>query len=300
MTIPKLIHQTTKNKDWLPEFIKTNIDFLKTANPTWRYNIYDDVDCEEFIAKNYGDRYLFLYKTINPKYGAARADFFRYWLMYKAGGVYLDIKSTCITPLDGAINPDDEFILSHWSKSHPGFGKHPALGASGEFQQWHIICAPKHPVMMSVIDDITNNIEQYDALRDGYGKNGVMKVTGPLAYSKAVNRVLGAHKHRVVDIEELGFRYSLLEKEDHKYIFQIHYSDVYDPLVRLDRRNLRSYRARNLLNLLLCKTPRLYKICYKLRRSIEKRINRCGHGVQSGWAPGHAWRLMRRRYSIST
>jgi inositol phosphorylceramide mannosyltransferase catalytic subunit len=274
MAIPKIIHQTAKDKNKLPEFIKTNIDFLKRTNPGWRYNIYDDFDCEEFIAENYRDKYLFLYKMLNPKYGAARADFFRYLLMFKVGGVYLDIKSTCIAPLDDAIKFDDEFILSHWSKSHPGFGKHPALGASGEFQQWHIICAPKHPLMMSVINDIAKNIEQYDALRDGYGKNGVLKVTGPLAYSKAINRVLGAHKHRVVDVEELGFRYSLLEKEDHKGIFQTHYSDVYEPLVLPDHKELSSYRAKDILSLLFYKTPLLYKTCYKLRRSIEKRINR--------------------------
>jgi inositol phosphorylceramide mannosyltransferase catalytic subunit len=273
MAIPKLIHQTTKNKSQLPEFIRTNIDFLKRTNPGWRYNIYDDFDCEEFIAENYSDRHLFLYKMINPKYGAARADFFRYLLMFKVGGVYLDIKSTCIAPLDDVLIPDDEFILSHWSKSHPGFGRHPGLGASGEFQQWHIICAPKHPLMMSIMNDIANNIEQYDALRDGYGKNGVMKVTGPLAYSKAINKVLGAHKHRVVDVEELGFRYSLLEKEDHKGIFEMHYSDVYEPLVRPDHKRPRSYRAKDLLNLLFYKRPHLYKTCYKLRRSIEKRIN---------------------------
>ena len=46
-----------------------------------------------YIRREYGESILSCYLRIDPVYGAARADLFRYLLLYRTGGVYLDIKS---------------------------------------------------------------------------------------------------------------------------------------------------------------------------------------------------------------
>ncbi|MCA3362157.1 MAG: hypothetical protein INF74_09420, partial [Roseomonas sp.] len=61
-------------------------------NPDWEYRLYEDADCERFIRENYDAETFKLFRSIHPDYGAARADFFRYLLLYRLGGVYLDIK----------------------------------------------------------------------------------------------------------------------------------------------------------------------------------------------------------------
>lgn len=100
----------------LPEPILKNIEFIESQNPDWTYHLYRDDDVEYFILNYYGKTYLNLYLSINKDYGAARADFFRYLLIYQKGGVYLDIKSAPKMPLNEIIKPNDQFIFSHWKK----------------------------------------------------------------------------------------------------------------------------------------------------------------------------------------
>ena len=112
--IPKIIHQTFKSNQ-LSREIKENIKKLKSQNPEYEYQFYSDEGVKKFITENYPD-YLQYYDMINPKFGAARADFFRYLVIYKHGGVYLDIKSTTTKPLREIIKPDDRYILTHWKQ----------------------------------------------------------------------------------------------------------------------------------------------------------------------------------------
>ena len=111
--IPRIIHQTgsAKFRD-LPIEFRQNIENLKALHPGWKYRYYDNERCRRFIV-NCSDRTLLLaYDKIDPRYGAARADLFRYIVMYKIGGVYLDLKSKATIPLDVGLQCDDRYILS--------------------------------------------------------------------------------------------------------------------------------------------------------------------------------------------
>lgn len=116
--IPRIIHQTYPTLA-MPEVLRANIDRLKALNPDWEHRFYDDAAIERFIAAEYGSAMLSLYRTINPAYGAARADLFRYLAVYRLGGVYLDIKSRFRGPIDGYIDRGDQFVVSQWSNG-PG------------------------------------------------------------------------------------------------------------------------------------------------------------------------------------
>ena len=56
---------------------------------------FDGETLLDFIKSSYGQREIASYNRINKSYGAARADYFRYLLLYQKGGVWLDAK-TCI------------------------------------------------------------------------------------------------------------------------------------------------------------------------------------------------------------
>ena len=107
--IPRILHQTYHAAD-LPEPLRKNVEQLKQANPGWEYRFYDDAAIERFIAGTYGQRILGYYRRINPEYGAARADLFRYLLIYAVGGVYLDIKSRATQPLDVLLGFGTVFV----------------------------------------------------------------------------------------------------------------------------------------------------------------------------------------------
>ncbi len=236
--IPRRIHQTFHTKD-LPPALRRAVDQTRESNPGWEHRLYDDADIVDFIRTEYGSVILNAYQRIHPLYGAARADLFRYLLMYRVGGVYLDIKSACNRSLGEALLPDDTYLLSKWHGDRfVGMGIHPELQAMGgkEYQQWHIVAAPGHPFLKSVIENVLRNLMVYNSQLHGVGKPGVLRVTGPIAYSLAIHPLLATQSHRIVDsAQDLGFDYSVFMKgqdsSGHKPIFLSHYSDQRGPIV---------------------------------------------------------------------
>lgn len=238
--IPKLLHQTFPRKA-LPAELSSNSARLRDHNPDWDYSIYDDDDIKDFISSEYGGDVIAAYLRISPGYGAARADLFRYLLMYKKGGAYIDIKSSCLKPLSDVLTRDEGFVLSKWGNCREDFlqgaGLHPELAAvpGGEFQQWHIISAPQHPFLEAVINRVLANISDYRPWRAGVGRTGVLRVTGPIAYTLAIDPIKNQHKHiELSSHEDIGLEYSSLGSVDHRTFFKQHYTRMDSPIVSTD------------------------------------------------------------------
>ena len=236
MMIPRYIHQIFLSGR-PPLRLAENVQSLKDRNPGWEHRLYSNDDAEYFISEHYDQRMLDTYRLINPRYGAARADLLRHLLIYKIGGVYLDIKSDLSKPLDEVLHPDDHYILVQWDngpgKPHQGFGLHPELAhiLGGEYQTYHIIAAPCHPFSKATIDRIVANIRGYKPW-SGVGKMGVVRTTGPSAYTLAVHPLRNSSPHRAATEEELGASMSIA-KYDHGAVFKKHYSILKSPVARL-------------------------------------------------------------------
>lgn len=226
--IPKIIHQTGPYM-----MFPDHVEDLKKLNPGWEYRFYTDLDCRRFISEHYNSEVWRAYEQINPSYGAARADLFKYLVMEVMGGVYLDIKSTATKPLDEILLPSDKYLLSHWTgKKCRGWGKYPELGPKGEYQQWFIVSEPDHPFLDRAISRVLHNIHSYKPETFGVGKMGTLRTTGPIAYTLAINGAEEFNEHRLVDSEELGFQYSVLSgKQEHVSLFRNHYSTLTTPVV---------------------------------------------------------------------
>lgn len=232
--IPKIIHQIYPDYNLPPDYL-LNIKKICSMNPDFRYILWSDRDMHDFIYSNYGYRILEYYLRIHRYYGAARVDFFRYLCVYKLGGFYFDIKSACLRPLSEFIRDDDEYILSQWNNAatgtHPGYGLYSELShiQGGEYQQWHVIAAPGHPFLEQVIRSVLHNIQSYSPERRGTGKIGVLRVTGPIAYSLAIHPILDLHPHRLISAEDEGLVY--IAAGEYRNTKKMHYSSVHIPLV---------------------------------------------------------------------
>lgn len=237
MAIPKIIHQTYKNRQ-LPQEIEPIVAQLKALNPTWEYRFYTDDDILDYIKTHFDERILTAYQKINPVYGAAKADLFRYLVLYHEGGVYLDIKSTCIYPLDTVIKKDDTFIVTQWQnevgQKDQGTGLFAELVenmniSNGEYQQWFIICEKQSPIMKYVIHTITENILNYRAWDYNffsYGKRGVLAITGPIAYTKAIYNIQDKYPIRFVRYDkDIGFEYNAIQNTSHTKVLKNHYAN---------------------------------------------------------------------------
>lgn len=230
--IPRVIHQTYHSKNFPPEVLE-NINHLKTLNPDWEYRVYDDDDITNYITKNYPEL-LYIYNKINPEYGAARADFFRYILIYNEGGVYLDIKSSLTKPLNDILTTEDRYLLCHWQNEpgeiHQHMGFHTCIANPfGEFQQWHIIASKGHPFLKAVIENVCNNINNYNPFIHDSGGWAVVNLTGPIAYSLAIAPLIDLHPHTLArNNTNFGLIYNIFESKGialgHHKILKKHYT----------------------------------------------------------------------------
>ncbi len=235
--IPKIIHQSYVSTK-VPQKIADNIKKIKTLNKDWQHRMYTNEDMSAFIAKYYSEEILYCFQRINPNYGAARADFFRYLLIYKVGGLWLDIKSTTDAPLSENLYEDDYFLLSQWrnkmGEKFQGWGLFPELNhvPGGEFQQWFILSAPRNPAIERVILNVVNQIKNYSIHIHGVGHKGVLRTTGPIVFTLSILPHLKSNLYRFTDIEtDLKIKYSVYSKSDHRKLFKQHYSELSEPII---------------------------------------------------------------------
>lgn len=209
--IPKTIYQTYKSWDALKPELKKNIDYICKLNPGWSYHFFDDENVEKFILAEYGSDILKEYVSISPELGPARADLFRYLLLYKKGGVYLDIKTTLTQPLDSVLRDDDLFILSHWEKQLIQPKELKYLNYK-EYIQWAILSTCGHPFLKEVLHNVLGNLQVYNPWLHGVGKKAVLRITGPYAYTCAIEPKKLDFPHRFANVtQDLGIHYSLYE-----------------------------------------------------------------------------------------
>ncbi len=226
--IPKIIHQTYASHT-VPDEIARNIKRIKELNPGWEYRLYDDQDIITFISAHFTE-YLPYYNRISPKYGAVKADFFRYLLLYFYGGVYLDIKSSMKRPLDEIIQKDDKYLLSHWYNLPGGtqckWGVYSEIdNPRGEFQQWFIVSTSGHPFLYEVIINMIKQFNMYKPKKRTVGKKGVLQLSGPIMYTHSILPVLNKHSFRMIESEQdSGFIYNIFKNESHcQKLFKHHY-----------------------------------------------------------------------------
>lgn len=95
-TIPNILFQiymyyTGK----IPDYI---FDGIKTYAPNYKHIIFNELDAKQFLTLYFHKRIIERFN--NLKLGAHKADLLRYCYLYIYGGVYIDIKTLFIKPLD--------------------------------------------------------------------------------------------------------------------------------------------------------------------------------------------------------
>ena len=180
--IPRVIYRTAHHV--LSKAQQQAWDFTAKHNPEYRQVLFTDNEVDAFMTNFMDGQMKPIYDALVP--GAARADLFRYCLMYKNGGVYLDIKSGA-RDLSKLIRADDRMLVSTWhfftrvhDEPRPAFG---------EFQQWWLVCEANHPVMYRVIKHIERTIKiriERNELQTKNTQIDVLMTTGPLAFTNVI------------------------------------------------------------------------------------------------------------------
>lgn len=91
--IPRNIFQTWCTKE-LPPHMNARVELLKVQNPEFQHFLFDDNDCRDFIQKHFHPDVLRAYDSLIP--GAYKADLWRLCVLFIHGGIYMDVKFSCV------------------------------------------------------------------------------------------------------------------------------------------------------------------------------------------------------------
>jgi hypothetical protein len=130
---------------------------IKNNNPRFKHYLFDDNDCREFIKSNFKPDVLNAYDRLIP--GAYKADLWRYCILFIHGGIYLDIKYTCLNGFKFINLTESE----HFVEDVDGHSIYNAL----------MVCKPKNDILYKAIRQIVENVNT-----NFYGNNS-LEPTGP-------------------------------------------------------------------------------------------------------------------------
>jgi mannosyltransferase OCH1-like enzyme len=116
--IPQKLWIAVKDKnDELPGHLRE----LFQRNPDWEIKICDNHCKDTFMYTVWANTSVaWAYSVINPLVGAAKADIWRYSVLYTYGGLYLDDDSDIRAPLDEVVESRDTLIMSEEGSSSLG------------------------------------------------------------------------------------------------------------------------------------------------------------------------------------
>jgi len=183
-SIPKVIHQIWVGGGKIPEEYKKYMRTWKDKHPGWEYKLWTDDDIEgfEWINRKHFDN------AANP---GMKSDIWRYEIVYRYGGVYIDCDMECIRPLD-PLHERLEF--------YTGFNGHKKTLGN------HIFGAKKESLLMfRTINLLSRSLGLWDLKK--VSSDEIQKLTGPFFFTYSIReRVLGLPNEREVILPKEYFQ----------------------------------------------------------------------------------------------
>jgi mannosyltransferase OCH1-like enzyme len=177
--IPKIIHQSY-TLNILPRLHKATYTW-QLMNNNYKYMYWDDDACCEYINKNFDERIQNAYYSLYA--GAYKSDIFRLCVLYEYGGIWADISSKCIYPLDKLLANEINLLIVKDT---------PSQITNGNIYQAFIAVEPKNEIIKYILDftvDRVLNFKKYDNLYP-WIHNESIAVTGPTIFAIALNNYL--------------------------------------------------------------------------------------------------------------
>jgi hypothetical protein len=145
-SIPLHIYQVWHDLKEIPSSVKHSIHLIKEQNPEFQHHLYDEPMCRTFIKDNFPKKVLHAYDSIVPH--AYKADLWRYCILYKKGGIYLDSKYYGVEGFKFIQLTGKEYFCVDIPSSFSGI--YNAI----------LICKPKNKIMLQSIKQVVKNVEE--------------------------------------------------------------------------------------------------------------------------------------------
>jgi mannosyltransferase OCH1-like enzyme len=157
--IPRNIYQFWHSEK-LPDKMLDYNNILKNNNTEFNIFIYNLNDCRIFIKDNFSEDILNAFDILIPI--AYKSDLWRYCILYKYGGIYLDVKYYPVNNFKFINLIHDEHFCESTKKNN--YGLHNGI----------IISKKNNPILLDAINNIVENVNN-----NFYGKN-LFEITGSI------------------------------------------------------------------------------------------------------------------------
>lgn len=205
--IPQYFFQIWINdENEVPPPIQQNFENIKEENPDFECQLYNNIDCINFLKTHFDDDVQKAYKSLIP--GAYKADLMRYCILYKKGGIYLDAKMKPINNFKLKEVVDKEYFTRDFE------------GSGGGVFNAFIVCNKENPKLLVAINEIVKNVdEKY------YGTSS-LEPTGPMLLKKVFTQeeIQGfdfeytknpVSNNLIISRESNNSEVAILEKDNH-------------------------------------------------------------------------------------
>jgi len=128
----------------LPELMKINYQKMVNCAPRFEHNLFDEIDCYNFIKNNFDNDVLESYNKLIPS--SYKSDLWRYCVLYINGGIYFDIKFICVNNFRLIALTEQEYFVRDrepWNGTLNGL----------------ISVKPKNEIMLKCINQIVENVK---------------------------------------------------------------------------------------------------------------------------------------------
>lgn len=205
--IPKTIHQIYGIFDDgiaisdIPVF-KHNTELTKAfcKGHNIEYKMWSLKDCEELLCEYYPE-YIELWTEF--RFPIQRADFIRYLILHRYGGIYIDCDIYPVKPLDKLLNDDLLFVC--WNNDNKKLPYNAIMGAK-----------PNHKIFITICQDIIKRVEEKQSKKiyDTWKGRLVFQTTG---HQMLKNHIDKSYIHNVLHIKNDNKKINITAEEVYFY-----------------------------------------------------------------------------------
>jgi mannosyltransferase OCH1-like enzyme len=160
-SIPRILHEYWHSRE-VPYHMSETIRRVIEENPQFDVYLYSEVEARAFLVKHFPAEVVQAFDSLKPT--AYKSDLFRYCVLYKQGGVYMDTKFSFNVPLESLLTSATPLYV----RPEPGW-----CPTKNGIMNGFLAAPPRSKVYQSAIDAIVKSCQAKE-----YKEND-LALTGP-------------------------------------------------------------------------------------------------------------------------
>ena len=195
VSIPNTVYQTWETLSLGRRHRRSRQGFIE-MNPDLNFHLFDKDARDLFMQENFAGRPIAkIYSA--AKYGAMKADIFRYCILLQRGGFYFDISKGLSRPISSLVEHDQrEFLTveSHdWDSSWGNISGLTYSKCGGKtLLQYGFGFQPGHPLLAIMLAIIEEKAIELQGVVVKNPKEAILGLTGPRAFTLALDQHLAS------------------------------------------------------------------------------------------------------------